>query len=332
VIDAVFSADCGGRTRNSEDVWPGWGKIPYLRSVEDRPPDGGPDYCAVYRNHVSRTKLTPVQVERLLGLRDLPLGKLTLSQVERDSSGRVAALQLSLGGILGGAAGRSPADRPLARPPGTSEEVTTAGDEPLPCELYGGRGGAAAGSPAATTSTEIRSITGSQLRRSYGDLLRGRWVDSVLGPDGGLDLECRGFGHGVGLCQWGAQGMALPPYNHTFEEILRHYYSGISLGPLPARMGRLSLQFRGDGGQPLSGIAVRLLPGELAGTTDGQGYWQTAVPEGTYSVEAREGAAAITFYAVRVTVGKSAETRLALAWRKHDDRLAQARTGGATGR
>jgi hypothetical protein len=255
-----------------------------------------------------------------------------LSQVERDSSGRVAALQLSLGGILGGAARRSPADRPLARPPGTSEEVTTAGDEPLPCELYGGRGGAAAGSPAATTSTEIRSITGSQLRRSYGDLLRGRWVDSVLGPDGGLDLECRGFGHGVGLCQWGAQGMALPPYNHTFEEILRHYYSGISLGPLPARMGRLSLQFRGDGGQPLSGIAVRLLPGELAGTTDGQGYWQTAVPEGTYSVEAREGAAAITFYAVRVTVGKSAETRLALAWRKHDDRLAQARTGGATGR
>jgi SpoIID/LytB domain protein len=324
VIDAVFSADCGGRTRNSEDVWPGWGKVPYLRSVEDRPPDSGPDYCAVSRNHVYRTKLTPVQVGRLLGLRDLPPGKMTLAQVERDNSGSVAALQLSLPGILGGAGGRSATDRPLARFPNTPGGVAEEGDEPLPCELLEGRQVAAAAGPAAAAATGgRRSITFSQLRRSYGDQLRGRWVDTVLSSDGCLELECRGLGHG------GAQGMALPPYNHTFDEILRHYYSGISLGPVPVPMGRLSLQLRGDGGQPLGGVAMKLLPGGLAGTTDGQGCWQAAVPEGTYSVEARQGAAAITFYAVRAAAGKSPETRLALAWRERDDRLAQARTGAA---
>jgi hypothetical protein len=330
VIDAVFSADCGGRTRNSEDVWTGWGKIPYLRSVEDRPPNGGPDYCAVDRNHVSRVKLTPVQVGRLLGLRDLPLGKVALAQVERDSSGCVAALHLSLGGLPGGAAERSPTEHPLARLPNPPGGMTEPGDEPLPCELLEGHAVVAAAGPAAATSG-LRSITFSQLRRSYGEQLRGRWVDTVLCPDGCLELECRGLGHGVGLCQWGAQGMALPPYNHTFDEILRHYYSGLSLGPAPIQMGRLSLQLRSDGGQPLARAAVRLLPGELAGTTDGQGCWQAPVPEGTYSVEARQGAAAIIFYAVRVTVGKSPETRLTLAWRKRDDRLAQARTS-ASGR
>jgi stage II sporulation protein D len=37
----------------------------------------------------------------------------------------------------------------------------------------------------------------------------------------------RGFGHGVGMSQWGAQGMALGGAN--YEQILKHYYRGIAL-------------------------------------------------------------------------------------------------------
>ena len=37
----------------------------------------------------------------------------------------------------------------------------------------------------------------------------------------------RGFGHGVGMSQWGAQGMALGGAN--YEQILKHYYQGIAL-------------------------------------------------------------------------------------------------------
>ena len=37
----------------------------------------------------------------------------------------------------------------------------------------------------------------------------------------------KGFGHGVGMSQWGAQGMALGGAN--YEQILKHYYTGIEL-------------------------------------------------------------------------------------------------------
>jgi stage II sporulation protein D len=38
----------------------------------------------------------------------------------------------------------------------------------------------------------------------------------------------RGFGHGVGMCQVGAYGMA--QRGHTYREILLHYYTGVELG------------------------------------------------------------------------------------------------------
>ena len=40
----------------------------------------------------------------------------------------------------------------------------------------------------------------------------------------------RGWGHGVGLCQFGAYGMALAGRSH--ERILSHYYPGAELADL----------------------------------------------------------------------------------------------------
>ena len=42
----------------------------------------------------------------------------------------------------------------------------------------------------------------------------------------GRDVEFsgRGWGHGVGLCQWGAHGMAKA--GKSWREILNHYYPG----------------------------------------------------------------------------------------------------------
>jgi stage II sporulation protein D len=46
----------------------------------------------------------------------------------------------------------------------------------------------------------------------------------------GWVVHGRGFGHGVGMSQWGAYGYALHGKSHRF--ILRHYYSGARLGKL----------------------------------------------------------------------------------------------------
>ena len=46
-----------------------------------------------------------------------------------------------------------------------------------------------------------------------------------------LLFEGRGHGHGVGLCQWGARGMALA--GKSAAEILKHYYPGCQIAPMP---------------------------------------------------------------------------------------------------
>ena len=54
-------------------------------------------------------------------------------------------------------------------------------------------------------------------------------VSRVVGPDGGVEFVFlgRGWGHGVGLCQNGAFGMALA--GETYDRILKHYYTGIDI-------------------------------------------------------------------------------------------------------
>jgi SpoIID/LytB domain protein len=48
--------------------------------------------------------------------------------------------------------------------------------------------------------------------------------------DGRFGLIGAGFGHGVGMCQYGAAGMALKGKN--FQDILKHYYPGTTLNSL----------------------------------------------------------------------------------------------------
>ena len=54
-------------------------------------------------------------------------------------------------------------------------------------------------------------------------------VQKASAPDGSAEFVFvgRGWGHGVGLCQNGAYGMALS--GSKFDEILKHYYSGIEV-------------------------------------------------------------------------------------------------------
>lgn len=57
------------------------------------------------------------------------------------------------------------------------------------------------------------------VRSSYFKLLPGR--DYVL-------LDGIGSGHGVGMCQWGAEGMARKGFK--YRQVLRHYYPGTEVG------------------------------------------------------------------------------------------------------
>jgi len=71
------------------------------------------------------------------------------------------------------------------------------------------------------------------LRQPNGKLLNSTWftVQKVL-KDGSVyfELSGKGEGHGVGLCQWGAVGMALT--GKSYQDILTHYYPGTHFAKL----------------------------------------------------------------------------------------------------
>lgn len=52
---------------------------------------------------------------------------------------------------------------------------------------------------------------------------------TAAGADTSFNFSGSGWGHGVGMSQWGARGMAAAGRSYT--EILSHYYSGVSIGP-----------------------------------------------------------------------------------------------------
>lgn len=71
-------------------------------------------------------------------------------------------------------------------------------------------------------------VTGVQLRTQIPRLLSPHFSLKIQGAE--VVAEGRGHGHGVGLCQWGARGMALQ--GKSALEILRHYYPGCRVAPL----------------------------------------------------------------------------------------------------
>ena len=87
------------------------------------------------------------------------------------------------------------------------------------------------GRPALTASGYVASlpvcgqtVSGGALRSTLG--LRSACFD-IRRQDGGFAITTRGYGHGVGLSQWGAKAMA--EAGQSWIEILAHYFPGTSL-------------------------------------------------------------------------------------------------------
>ncbi|MGD1856197.1 MAG: SpoIID/LytB domain-containing protein [Leptolyngbyaceae cyanobacterium] len=71
------------------------------------------------------------------------------------------------------------------------------------------------------------TVTGNTFRQRLG--LRSTKFDLAVGPSG-ISVAGNGFGHGIGMSQWGARGMAERGLAH--DEILTHFYNGTRLGTM----------------------------------------------------------------------------------------------------
>jgi stage II sporulation protein D len=76
-------------------------------------------------------------------------------------------------------------------------------------------------------------LRGGRIRSALGLREQLFVIDRSFDSDGqivGFTFTGRGFGHGVGMCQVGAYGLARAGY--TYDRILKNYYTGIEITKL----------------------------------------------------------------------------------------------------
>lgn len=189
LIEAYYHSTCGGATAAIEDVWPRPAR-PYLVSVSDRIPGGGDRYyCEISPYFRWSERWTLAELREILG-RTLP----PRAGVAPPSLGTVTDLRV----IERTDPGRA---RKL------EIETTRAA-----YQVWG---------------NDIRWVLERKARQPLrSTFFVASWSRGSNG-EGELKAEGGGWGHGVGMCQWGAIGRARA--GRSYDEILKSYYRGIEL-------------------------------------------------------------------------------------------------------
>ncbi len=198
LADPVYSANCGGHTENNENVWPEMSALPSLRGHRDTGQRANDPYAR------------GITAENVAAFIDKP------------PSAFCGQARLGAGDRFRWTVTRSAADldKLLAKyrlGPIKSIEVLDRG--------VSGR----ARSVRVSGAARAEVIRGElRIRQAFGNLRSSLFVVDMQG--GSAVFRGAGFGHGVGMCQTGAVGMAETGKN--YREILRHYYPGTTLRKL----------------------------------------------------------------------------------------------------
>ncbi|OQY29967.1 MAG: hypothetical protein B6244_01530 [Candidatus Cloacimonetes bacterium 4572_55] len=192
LIQSFYSSTCGGVTSNVENVWSGGKVIPYLRSVVDSPGRGDSHWFCKDSPHFKWNETwSRSQIESTL--------RKYLPKYSKLKSGS------QLGKLR---------DIRIVRKDSSGRNVLL----------------------EVVTSTGRYQVKGDKIRRvlrrpGKSSILRSVYFDLHITKSGGTVSQVTarggGNGHGVGMCQWGARGMARAGY--SYEQILSHYYLGVKL-------------------------------------------------------------------------------------------------------
>ena len=224
VINAMFFASGGGHTENNENVFTA--SVPYLKGV--------PDYDQESPKYNWTVTLPLVEMQKTLAGKGMDVGTVyglepagprgvsgrwtTLALVGSKGRLEVKASQLRLAlGLNSTLFDIVPHQEGMQ-----AVQVPLAADQPVTALAAGGQ--VATVSPGQAV---VQGAGGTRLSLAGQPAVA---VGKQLVP-ASLELVGHGWGHGVGLSQWGARGMANS--GHTFDDILRHYYQGTSVEPRP---------------------------------------------------------------------------------------------------
>ncbi len=237
-IDAVYSTNSGGITANARDVWKGATPITYLQSVPDFPANsplaglwkGGmteaewgqfcaqpwpsyarPDGVASTRYEARKYRWNEVvsaEEARRAFTRDGLSRVLSLEVAERTPSGRIRRLRVT---------GVDAAREKLMATPFPSIPAAKTVSPPLKIVEFEGDG-------------KIRAMFSKQLGSTTALPSSLFVITPIAGANGqvsGWNLQGAGWGHGVGMCQRGAQNRAREGWDA--RKILNWYYRGVEI-------------------------------------------------------------------------------------------------------
>lgn len=234
IAEALYFSTSGGFTEAAKNVW--GNNIPYLVSVPDR-------YETEPAQHPWSRQITLTELDRCLQSKGIQIGTARgVEIVERTSSGRVN--EMTIIGTVGSYTLKREAIRTFFSP--TS-------DGSLKSRLFSFKGNMGDESEQSTQLTLLsasgkKEIAVDSLCISNGKQLQevgsqlaiqsasGTQVVTVPSSHPSTDKEKiwgdfiiygEGFGHGVGMSQSGAKGMAKAGFSYT--DILKHYYTGVTV-------------------------------------------------------------------------------------------------------
>jgi SpoIID/LytB domain protein len=205
IARTLYSAICGGHTENSEDVW-GGEPVPYLRGVADFDPEELTDYHFPINEAEFRRWVTGWPMTHCFQPRWSNLNRFRWVEIltRRDLERGLNAMQPigTLTDII-----------PLARAPGGRlKQVEIRGTD---------------GRFLIARDYQIRTALGGRA----GPLRSSAFVVDTYRDDTGTPIvfvfRGAGWGHGVGMCQVGAVGLA--ELGRDYREILAHYYRGTEI-------------------------------------------------------------------------------------------------------
>ncbi len=220
-IEALYFANAGGVTENSENVYRN--ALPYLRSVQS-PWDREAENSSWGRTSWQWTKeLTAPQLGDMLRQKALDVGeprRIDLTQVS--PTGRVLRAR-----VVG-----SKGTREIGKD--ASRYYFSLLSGLFTVEERGGGEIESVSYLNVKRISELETLGAKRTNTGY----RIEWDEDHEIPTFRLSSYIyelparfvfigRGFGHGVGMSQWGMQGMALA--GKSYEDILKHYYQGIQL-------------------------------------------------------------------------------------------------------
>ncbi|MFB6352017.1 MAG: SpoIID/LytB domain-containing protein, partial [Bradymonadaceae bacterium] len=207
IIDAKYSSNAGGFTESNENVWNAEPR-PYLRGRPDAPMESVPEK---FRDGIDEDELGAFLDEGFDAYsKDAPIGSTRLYRWEKTVEAAEALEWLDEHG------------REIERI--QTADVTSRGKSGRAIRMK------LVGADDQTTYVE-RELN---IRRLFDNLRSGLFTMRVDRREDGtistFHFKGAGFGHGVGMCQTGATGMAQA--GKSYKDILTHYYKGIEIKSL----------------------------------------------------------------------------------------------------